>query len=107
MSTMGILAKGMAGALKGGDVLAKGEEDKRKMMWWDHKTETTRKNNMDSMFTKHKLDTNTNNVDKDGSPINKYDWNKHENRARKEGLDITEHGGIAYPDFEVSSYAQQ
>jgi len=24
-----------------------------------------------------------------------------------EGLDITEHGGIAYPDFEVSSYAQQ
>jgi Amt family ammonium transporter len=24
-----------------------------------------------------------------------------------EGLDMTEHGGIAYPDFEVSSYAQQ
>lgn len=23
------------------------------------------------------------------------------------GLDMTEHGGIAYPDFEVSSYAQQ
>jgi Amt family ammonium transporter len=24
-----------------------------------------------------------------------------------EGLDLSEHGGIAYPDFEVSSYAQQ
>ncbi len=24
-----------------------------------------------------------------------------------EGLDMSEHGGIAYPDFEVSSYAQQ
>jgi len=24
-----------------------------------------------------------------------------------EGLDYSEHGGIAYPDFEVSSYAQQ
>ena len=23
------------------------------------------------------------------------------------GLDMSEHGGIAYPDFEVSSYAQQ
>jgi Amt family ammonium transporter len=23
-----------------------------------------------------------------------------------EGLDFTEHGGNAYPDFEVSSYAQ-
>ena len=25
----------------------------------------------------------------------------------KEGLDLTEHGGNSYPDFEVSSYAQQ
>lgn len=24
-----------------------------------------------------------------------------------EGLDLGEHGGVAYPDFEVSSYAQQ
>jgi len=24
-----------------------------------------------------------------------------------EGLDYTEHGGNAYPDFEVSAYAQQ
>jgi hypothetical protein len=24
-----------------------------------------------------------------------------------QGLDMTEHGGTVYPDFEVSSYAQQ
>ena len=28
-------------------------------------------------------------------------------QAEAEGLDFEEHGGIAYPDFEVSSYAQR
>lgn len=91
MSTTGILAKGMAGALKGGDVLAQGKTEEREMMWWYHKTEVARKANLESMQFRHNLEADTGWRSKEGGAVNKYDLNRYRNEARKKGVSVDQY----------------